>query len=189
MLYKMADKPPVPTSGKRVFKDISETEDATHVYVKVDKPESLAEKFEGPYRILSRPSRSRIEVKLGMYRNGGVRSQIYHWHSCKVANMREGQEDASRPKLGRPSKTSLKVSKESKEPLPFYISPVPKSSAGSEGASSQTDADSVENQNGRPRVNNQPVELGSQATTSSDTTAEAAGGVGAKIQTCPTRST
>ena len=28
-LYRLADRPPVQTSGKRVFKDISETEDAT----------------------------------------------------------------------------------------------------------------------------------------------------------------
>ena len=28
-LYRLTDRPPVQTSGKRVFKDISETEDAT----------------------------------------------------------------------------------------------------------------------------------------------------------------
>ena len=101
-LYRLADRPPIPTSGKRVFKDISHTEDATHVYVKVDGPQSLCPKFEGPYRIVSRPSRSTIEVKLGLFKNGTLRTQIYHWHSCKVAAMRDGDHEAERPKLGRP---------------------------------------------------------------------------------------
>ena len=103
-LYRLADRPPIPTSGKRVFKDISETEDATHVYVKVDNPLSLCPKFEGPYRIISRPSRSTVELKLGMFKNGAVRSQVYHWTSCKVAAMRDQAVEAERPRLGRPPK-------------------------------------------------------------------------------------
>ena len=98
----MADRPPIPTSGKRVFNDISETESATHVYVKVDKPLSLQPKWEGPYRILSRPSRSTVEVKLGVFKSGELRKQIFHWNLCKVAYLRPEAEDASRPALGRP---------------------------------------------------------------------------------------
>ena len=104
-LYRLADRPPVPTSGKRIFKDISHTDDATHVYVKVDNPECLCPKFEGPYRIVSRPSRSQVKVKLGLYKNGSLRTQVYHWSSCKVAVVREGAPDAERPKLGRPAKS------------------------------------------------------------------------------------
>ena len=109
-LYKLADRPPVPTSGRRVFKDISETDEASHVYVKVDKPLSLQPKWEGPYRILSRPSRSTVEVKLGMFRNGEVRKAVYHWSLCKIAYLREEQADASRPALGRPRKAPSAVS-------------------------------------------------------------------------------
>ena len=87
-----------------MFKDISETESATHVYVKLDKPLSLQPKWEGPFRIISRPSRSQITVKLGLIRDGSLRKQTYHWHSCKVANMRKGAEEAERPQLGRPPK-------------------------------------------------------------------------------------
>ena len=101
-LYKLSDRPSVPTSGRRVFNDISETDSATHVYVKVDKPLSLQPKWEGPYRILSRPSRSTIEVKLGVFKSGELRKQVYHWNLCKVAYLRPDSEDASRPALGRP---------------------------------------------------------------------------------------
>ena len=103
-LYRLADKPPVPTSGKRVFKDISETDDATHVYIKVDNPLSLCPKFEGPYRIVSRPSRSTVEVKLGLFKNGTLRTQVVHWSLCKVAAMGETSQEAERPKLGRPAR-------------------------------------------------------------------------------------
>ena len=97
----MSDKPPVPTSGRRVFKDISETDEATHVYVKVANPLALQPKWEGPYKILSRPSRSTVEVKIGMFRNGEVRKSVYHWTSCKVAYLRQDQPEAHRPPLGR----------------------------------------------------------------------------------------
>ena len=89
-LYKMSDRPPVPTSGRRVFKDISETDEATHIYVKVANPLALQPKWEGPYKILSRPSRSTAEVK-----------SVYHWTSCKVAYLRQDQPEAHRPPLGR----------------------------------------------------------------------------------------
>ena len=133
-LYRFSDRPAVQTSGRRVFKDISETEDATHVYVKVDKPESLCPKWEGPYAIVSRPSRSTVEVKLGLFKNGEMRKSIYHWTSCKVANLRPGAAEASRPRLGRPPK---------KPPLEiFHPEPDPHATAPDDDSNS-TDAESV----------------------------------------------
>ena len=132
----MSDKPPIPTSGKRIFKDISETESATHVYIKVDNPLSLSPKFEGPYKIVSRPSRSQVEVKLGLYADGSLRTQVYHWSSCKVAAMRDSGHEAARPKLGRPPKvepTSLP---------PGIISILPES-----GHTSGSEADSIDTNN------------------------------------------
>ena len=70
----------------------------------MDKPESLCPKFEGPYPIHSRPSRSTITVELGKKKNGDLRLQTYHWSSAKVAHLRDGFVAAQRPKLGRPSK-------------------------------------------------------------------------------------
>ena len=100
-LYVMADRPPVPTTTKTVVNDIDNTLTATHVYVKVDQPPSLAPKFEGPYEIVSRPSRSTIEVKVGMFKSGEPRLLKFHWSACKIAHLRDGAKAESRPALGR----------------------------------------------------------------------------------------
>ena len=110
-LYRMADRQPVQTSGKRSFLDINDkTEDVTHVYVKVDKPESLCPKFEGPYKVLNRPSRSTVEVQVGVKKDGEPRTLILHWTSCKPAHLRDGASEGCRPMLGRrPKNTSGSV--------------------------------------------------------------------------------
>ena len=101
-LYRLADRPPVQTSGNKSKIDIEEqVRNATHVYVKVDKPASLCPKFEGPYPIVSRPSRSQVLVKVGVTKDGVPRTLLFHWSSCKVANMRQDQPEARRPMLGR----------------------------------------------------------------------------------------
>ena len=77
---------------------------ATHVYVKEDKSKTtpLAPRWSGPYPILDRPSNSTLKIKIGTYASGQTRTQIVHWNNCRVAFMRDGQKEASRPKLGRP---------------------------------------------------------------------------------------
>ena len=82
------------------------TENVTHVYVKVDSPQSLCPKFEGPYEIYSRPSRSQVELKIGLFKDGRPRLLTFHWSACQVANLRDGAEAASRPALGRKPKAS-----------------------------------------------------------------------------------
>ena len=105
-LYRLHDRPGIKTSTKTSELDISSTEKATHVYLRVDKPESLCPKFEGPYAINSRPSRSTIEVILGKKKNGDLRLQTYHWSFAKVAHMRDDASAAHRPQLGRHKKDS-----------------------------------------------------------------------------------
>ena len=100
-LYRLADRPPIPTSGKREELDIENTRNATHVYVKVDQPSSLSPKFEGPYEIYSRPSRSQVELKIGLFKDGRPRLLTYNWQQCKVAHLREGAKIGQRPMLGR----------------------------------------------------------------------------------------
>ena len=100
-LYRLAENPPIQTTTERNFLDIQNTDNATHVYVKVANPASLCPKFEGPYRILSRPSRSTVQVKIGVTKNGENRTNTYHWNSCKVAHLREDAVEAQRPMLGR----------------------------------------------------------------------------------------
>ena len=105
-LYRFHDRPAVPTSGKREIFDIENTLSTTHVYVKVENPQSLCPNFEGPYEIYSRPSRSQVEVKIGSFKDGRPRLLKFHWPSCKIAHLREGSAAASRPALGRKPKSS-----------------------------------------------------------------------------------
>ena len=105
-LYKLAARPPIQTSSQPKKLDIENTKDATHVYIKTANPLSLCPKFEGPYPITARPSRSQVTVKLGLFADGSMREQTYHWSSCRVANMREDAPDGFRPKLGRPAKAA-----------------------------------------------------------------------------------
>ena len=78
-----------------------QTENATHVYVKVANPKSLCPKFEGPFAIESRPSRSQVKVRVGSYANGEPRFLTLHWSSCKIAHVRQNFQEGSRPNIGR----------------------------------------------------------------------------------------
>ena len=104
-LYRQADRPAIQMSGRGSEINIDHTLNATHVYVKKDNPLSLCQKFEGPYEIIQRPSRSTIVVKIGSKKDGSPRLLTFNWASCKVAHMRDGAEVGERPKLGRPSKS------------------------------------------------------------------------------------
>ena len=101
-MYKLESQPAKQTSAKVIHNKISKTEDATHVYVKVDDPKGLSARFEGPFEIVSRPSRSQVTVRLGSYANGTPRLANYNWETCKVAHLRDGFKGVDRPALGRP---------------------------------------------------------------------------------------
>ena len=85
-LYKMSAKPGLPTSTVVHPIDVAHTEQATHVYVKVDEPKGLSSKFEGPFLITSRPSRSTVQVRVGSFVDGTPRLQVFNWSSCKIAH-------------------------------------------------------------------------------------------------------
>ena len=102
-LYRLESNPARQTSSKATPIDISKTDGVTHVYVKVEEPHGLSPRFEGPYAIVARPSRSQVQVRVGSYTSGEPRLCTYHWSWCKPAHMREGADVGSRPKLGRPS--------------------------------------------------------------------------------------
>ena len=119
----MSDKPALPTSATVNPIDISFTNKAPHVYVKVDEPKGLSPRFEGPFLITSRPSRSQVEVRLGSYANGNPRLAVFHWSSCKIAHMREGAEAGERPKLGRPPKNPDSNPSPDTPPFPSDVTP------------------------------------------------------------------
>ena len=47
-----------------------ETETATHVYIKKENPKGLLQTYVGPYKIVERPSKSTIKVKVGTFKSG-----------------------------------------------------------------------------------------------------------------------
>ena len=101
-LYKLADRPAAPMAGKHEEKDISHTENVEQVYYKNHGDEkSLSEKFKGPVPIVSRPSRSTVQLQVGSYRNGDPRLQEFSWSSCKPAHYRDAPFYAFRDMLGR----------------------------------------------------------------------------------------
>ena len=100
-LYKMNARPAMQTSATVNPIDISYTEKATHVYIKKETHLGLTPLFEGPYKIISRPSRSQIEVRVGSFADGRPRLQIYNWSQAKIAHLRSDNVEASRPNLGR----------------------------------------------------------------------------------------
>ena len=101
-LYQLENKPAIQTSATVNPIDISYTDKATHVYVKNEDSTGLATKFLGPFLIVSRPSRTQVEIKVGVYANGEARTVIYHWSSCKIAHLRPDAVEGQRPQLGRP---------------------------------------------------------------------------------------
>ena len=83
-------------------------EDITHVYTRQHKAVGLQPSWEGPFRIESRPSRSTVQLDVGTYKNGEKRLEIRHFNDLKLAHPDSpAGVTAVRPKLGRPSKTSV----------------------------------------------------------------------------------
>ena len=77
-MFKLESNPALQTSSKANPKDLDHTKNATHVYIKVEDPKGLSGRFEGPFEIVSRPSRSQIQVKIGVFANGQPRLSIYN---------------------------------------------------------------------------------------------------------------
>ena len=100
-MYKLESNPALQTSAKVIINDIKETENASHVYIKREDPKGHTPRFEGPFEIVSRPSHSQIQIRIGSYANGDPRLATYNWRSCKIAHLRDGFVEGSRPALGR----------------------------------------------------------------------------------------
>ena len=76
----------------------------THVYARQHNTKGLTPRYMGPFPVTSRPSRSTIEIKVGLNKDGSERKEIRHISDIKVAYLREDAEIATRPKRGRPPK-------------------------------------------------------------------------------------
>ena len=89
----------------------------------------LDSRFKGPFLILSRPSRSTVEIKVGLNKDKSIRSEIRAWSDVKPAFLREDKEEAARPKRGRPKKPDPEEStpsdpKTKAKPAPTNSGPV-----------------------------------------------------------------
>ena len=77
----------------------------THVYARQHNIKGLSQKYLGPFPVTNRPTRSTIEIKIGLKADGTERKEIRHISDIKVAYLREDAKLAERPKQGRPPKT------------------------------------------------------------------------------------
>ena len=91
-------------------------ENITHVYTRQHQTTGLQTPYEGPFRIASRPSRSTVQIEVGVYKSGEKRYEIRHLNDVRIAHPDSFASPISRPKLGRPSKaTALPDSPDSTE--------------------------------------------------------------------------
>ena len=99
------NKPAVQTSNHSRPPAILPTipENVTHVYTKQHKAQGLQPSWEGPFPIVSRPSRSTVQIDVGSYKGGERRHEIRHFNDLKLAHPDSLAAPAERPKLGRPS--------------------------------------------------------------------------------------
>ena len=118
-LEAAADVPAVPMSrhgaGPKAY--TNNIESATHVYLRVDNPQGLQPRWHGPYPITKRTGETTFEVRTGTYKSGEARLELHSWNNAKPAFMAEGMTEASRPKLGRPSKPTAPPSSSESDSL------------------------------------------------------------------------
>ena len=92
----------VPTSTNPQKQVDPPSEKVTHVYAKQHETKGLHQSYEGPFRILSRPTRSTVVIKVGVDRFGQDREELRAWKDLKPAYLRNNTVEAARPKRGRP---------------------------------------------------------------------------------------
>ena len=119
-LEAAADQPAKPTSNHNTQSKPTylpaTTQNATHCYIKIDNPKGLLQLYDGPYRILDRPSESTIKVRIGTFKSGAENVQFHHWSNAKPAKLREDAVEGTMKPRGRPPKTSTPPTEASGQP-------------------------------------------------------------------------
>ena len=108
----------MPTSSNEQTEADPPSERVTHVYTKQHNVKGLHPSWVGPFKVLNRPTRSSLEIKVGLNRDESDRTELRAWADVKPAHRREGVEEAARPKRGRPSKKADESSGEQPSPVP-----------------------------------------------------------------------
>ena len=94
-------------------KQVETPKNVSHVYVKQHETRGLDPRYRGPFKVISNPTRSSLEIKAGLTARGEVRSEWRAWADCKPAHINEDTVEASRPKRGRPPKPQVPSDQES----------------------------------------------------------------------------
>ena len=97
----------------------------THAYTRQHKVTGLMTPFEGPFKIASRPSKSTVQLEVGVYSNGEKRYEIRHLNDLRLAHPESMTAEASRPKLGRPATVPVKGSNQTEAKTDFPSDPKP----------------------------------------------------------------
>ena len=99
--------PPVPELPQNI----------SHVYTRQHDVKGLGARYAGPFPVISKPSRTTIEIKVGTNKDGSDRREIRHLSDIKIAYLREDAAVAERPKRGRPPKSKAVPSQPSSQTL------------------------------------------------------------------------
>ena len=104
---KLNSKEPVQTSKPSQHSPVPEPpESVTHVYTKQHSVTGLQPSYCGPFPVVSRPTRSTVQIKVGQFVNGEPKYELRSWRDLKIAHLAPDAQEASRPKRGRPSSKS-----------------------------------------------------------------------------------
>ena len=97
-------RPAVPTSKNPQKPIPPPPESITHVYTRQHDTRGLQSRFKGPFLIVARPSRSTLEIKVGVNKDLTDRTELRSWADVKPAYLKDEVVEAERPKRGRPPK-------------------------------------------------------------------------------------
>ena len=103
-MLKTNNNAPNPTKIPNQIEVPEPPHDITHVYAKQHKAQGLQASYEGPFRVVSRPSRSQAKIQVGLTVAGEPRYEVRSWRDLKVAHVEADTIEAQRPKRGRPKK-------------------------------------------------------------------------------------
>ena len=98
----------------------------THVYTRQHKAQGLQVPFEGPFRVVGRPSRSTVKLEVGQFKSGEKRFEIRHLNDIKAAHPQSLAAPAQRPTLGRPPRSTAQAElPQATDGQPSDMTPVP----------------------------------------------------------------
>ena len=138
-MQKSNNREPIPTTKPQQTVVPEPPPDITHVYARQHKAQGLEAPYNGPFPVVSRPSRSTVQIQVGLSAKGEPRYETRSWRDLKVASKDPEAKDAERPRKGRPKKKS------SSKP------------DSKEGVNTTLPVNNAPNSNEEPSINSPPI--------------------------------